>query len=394
MEATVIRAGNEHRAELWRLGREAFGGTEDSMPEDFPDPTSDTRTTFAITEGGRVVAKAVDRHFGSWWWHRILPTAGVAGVAVDAERRGEGIATPLMRELLHNARERGAVISALYPATSAIYRRFGYQTVTNKDLITLPTRLLSHLDRSEGGLERVDPAHPDIAKVYRSWASRQNAPLDRTGKGYWIPSDPPGGTTVVAHDADGAPVGVARWSRQPGDDGQDAVQQVDDLYAISADGFRLLAGALADSADTEPATRVARASHLFVRSLLGGVRWEVTQTAPYMVAILDIVAVLTGRAWAHGIDVLLEFGVAGLPIDGSSGTYRLEVANGEAECERIGEVDDALPCFTAGGFAQRYAGALSNANLRFTGGLSGPTDDDIVWDALFGGWQCQVLDSY
>ncbi|AEG44754.1 hypothetical protein [Isoptericola variabilis] len=50
--------------------------------------------------------------------------------------------------------------------------------------------------------------------------------------------------------------------------------------------------------------------------------------------------------------------------------------------------------FTSAGIAQAYAGAQSCANLRLAGHLTGPTGDDALWDALWGGRQVHVRDYF
>ena len=56
-----------------------------------------------------------------------MPIAGIAAVAVRPEHRGSGLLAPLFAALLADARERGAVVSTLFPTAPGIYRRLGYE---------------------------------------------------------------------------------------------------------------------------------------------------------------------------------------------------------------------------------------------------------------------------
>ena len=88
------------------------------------------------------MAKAIDRAFDSYFGGVAVPTSGIAGVTVAAESRGQGALTPLFDALLRAARDRGAVVSGLFPTAPRIYRRFGYEVVTDLETIELPTHVL------------------------------------------------------------------------------------------------------------------------------------------------------------------------------------------------------------------------------------------------------------
>ena len=79
-----------------------------------------------------------------------MPTCGIAGVTVAAEYRGLGGMTPLFAETLRYARERGAVISTLFPTAPRIYRRFGYELIADFVTVELPTAMLAAVPRPAG----------------------------------------------------------------------------------------------------------------------------------------------------------------------------------------------------------------------------------------------------
>ena len=84
----------------WPLGLEAFGtlpaGTPaPAPPTDVPPPGRHSWGTFDAD--GRLVAGSSAREFASWFGGVEVPTCGVAGVAVVAERRGDGLLADLFR---------------------------------------------------------------------------------------------------------------------------------------------------------------------------------------------------------------------------------------------------------------------------------------------------------
>src|SRR5207302_4908127 len=74
-------------------------------------------------EGDRLVATTRDIRMLQWFGGRPLRAAGVASVATVPEHRSGGVGDEVMRALLHRARDRGAVVSSLFPATVPFYRR-------------------------------------------------------------------------------------------------------------------------------------------------------------------------------------------------------------------------------------------------------------------------------
>src|SRR6204780_5575878 len=55
-----------------------------------------------------------------------LPVGGVNHVAVRADYRRRGLMTAMMMAALQDIRDRGEVVSALWPSEAQIYGRFGY----------------------------------------------------------------------------------------------------------------------------------------------------------------------------------------------------------------------------------------------------------------------------
>jgi len=98
-----------------------------------------------------------------------------------------------------------------------------------------------------------------------------------------------------------------------------------------------------------------------------------------MIKILDIPGALSALRYPAGMMVELDFSIANDFLVENNGSYRLEVAGGEARCSAGGDGHRVL---TPQGLALLFAGAQSCANVRAVGHLSGgDVDQDLAWDA-------------
>ena len=170
-----------------------------------------------------------------------LPICGVAGVTVAAEHRGQGILTPLFASLLRNAKQRGALISTLFPSALRIYRKFGYEAIAEYVTVEVPSTVLAAVRPGTMRTRRATSADFDgIRGVYDSWARQQNGPLSREGVSFTATAEDFISSftgVTVAVEADGTICGFVSWSRGHGF-GEGGSIKVADLLATSADAYR------------------------------------------------------------------------------------------------------------------------------------------------------------
>jgi predicted acetyltransferase len=360
------------------LGAEAFGAASGPAPQ--PWPPAGTRAWGAVVDG-RLVAVAEALDLGSWFGGAAVPTAGVGGVAVHPECRGTGLLGPLFAALVADARDHGAVVSALFPTAPGIYRRLGYETVGEYTEVEVPVETLARipappgvtLRRADAGIEHDVAAHH---AVYDRWAAAQNGPLTRRGA-LRRPLDGHG-TVTLALDADGDAVGYAAWSRGDGYQAGVSTMQVHELVALTAPATAALWHFFGGFASVTGAVRVRTSGADLTRTALPAAAWRPVRQWPYGMRLLDVCGAFGARGVAP-LDASLPFSVAD---DGLDGTYRLTASAGTAACERA---PGGGPVFAGRGLALLYAGVQSCANLRFAGLLTGPDGDDPTWDALLGG---------
>ncbi len=378
------------------LGFEAFG-----MPSSPPtEPASldqPGRTFHGVFDDGRLVGRLADRAYDSWFGGVQVPTCGIAGVTVALEDRGRGALRPLFAAALTAAKERGAAVSGLFPSAARIYRRLGYELVSDYRTIKVSTAELAAVPTADKVTTRraaVDDL-PAVRQVYDTWAAAQNGPLTRRGVSFPASDadllDDFDGITLAENGA-GQVLGYASWDRGQHYDERGTLE-VSDLLALTADGYRSLLQALGSYSSVAPNTKIDTSGDDLARLFLPGRAWETVSSDPYMIAIIDVPAALDRRGYPWFLSARLGFRVAGDLVAGIDGAYRLEVADGIGTCVPADHTDDRT--FHPRGLALLYAGVQSCANLRWAGLLvGGRPEQDAVWDTLFGGRQFHIRDYY
>lgn len=400
----IITRRLEHSdlAQSHRLGTEAYGGSRAPVP--LPSEEEWSRSpvrSWGAFDGDILVARLSVYGMTSWFGGAKVPTAGIAGVAVSPEHRGRGLLRPVFAAALAEARERGEVISTLFPTAPGIYRGFGYEIVGSYDDVELPLSALARVRAPEGvtvrraGIEDV----PAIEAVHARWAAAQNGPLTRDEEPFAVPAEEwfteYTGVTVAVED--GEITGFVSWDRGEGYDPRKAVIEVDDLDALTPGAARALWASLGSHASVVGRVHVSTSGTDPAWLVLPDLTTSVVRARPYMLSLLDVPGAL-GAVRCAPLTARVPFAVRGGGADEHvTGAYVLEVSDGVPVATRdtsAGADADDRPVLTARGLALSYAGAQPAANLRASGDLTGPDTYDETWTALFGGRQVHVRDYF
>ena len=135
-------------------------------------------------EGGRLVGMTQVWDLSQYFGGSALSMAGIAAVAAVPERRGEGIAPEVMREVLREQRSRGILVSTLYPSRAAVYRRLGYEyagvlTQYRVPLAELPTD-------AQGTVEEMREDDLEAVRAcYARFARRQHGCVESQDEDWW-----------------------------------------------------------------------------------------------------------------------------------------------------------------------------------------------------------------
>jgi len=366
------------------LIREAFGdlppGTTPQSPDDLPRPGYHAYGTF---DDDHLVARLATRGYHSWFGGSAVPSGGIAGVVVTAERRGTKLLDELFRVALDDGlRERGEAVSTMFCTAPGIYRKFGYELVSSYDTVEVPTAALARISAPSGvRTRRATPADFDaVCRVYDTWAAAQNGPLTRRGPAF--PADAKAfidaftGVTLAVDDA-GEVIGFASWHRGQ-ETGDSATLEVVDLLALRGDAYGALWHVLGSFGSVVGQVRLCTSGHDVARLSLPSAHWKAVEREPYMLRVHDVPGAFAGRDWPVDGDV--AFSVAGDHLGTTNGAWRLVIERGKATCAPAAAADG--PVLTPGGLAQAWAGVQTCANLRMAGHLSGGMENDEALDRV------------
>jgi predicted acetyltransferase len=108
-----------------------------------PDPNYEPRDVFGVYDARGLQAKVVvipyQTHLGP---DVVVPMGGIAGVACLPASRGRGYVGQCLDYTLERMREKGQVISLLFPFAWDFYRRYGWDWVGRRTELSVPTRVL------------------------------------------------------------------------------------------------------------------------------------------------------------------------------------------------------------------------------------------------------------
>jgi predicted acetyltransferase len=375
---------------------EAFGdlppGTTPPSADDPPRPGYHAYGTF---DDDHLVARLATRGYHSWFGGNAIPSGGIAGVVVTAERRGQKLLDELFRVALDDGlRERGEAVSTMFCTAPGIYRKFGYEVISSYDTVEVPAAALARIGAPAGvRTRRATPGDFEaVCRVYDTWAAAQNGPLTRRGPAF--PADAKAfidaftGVTLAVDDA-GDVIGFASWRRGQGS-GDHATLEVSDLLALRGDAYRALWHVLGSFGTVVGQVRLCTSGHDVARLSLPSAHWKAVEREPYMLRVHDVPGAFAGRDWPVDGDV--AFSVAGDHLGTTNGDWRLVIERGKATCVPAAAANG--PVLTPGGLALAWAGAQTCANLRLAGHLSGGMENDQTFDRVLAPRPIHIRDHF
>ncbi len=343
----------------------------------------------AVFVDGEVAAWAQVRPFGQFFGARRVAMGGYSPVATAPEHRGLGLASMVTAAHFPLMRERGEVISGLYPASTQLYRKAGFELGGAFTQRKFPTRSLHHLQSPAGLRARRAKVEdlPAIKECYRRFALSQPGWLDRPDV-WWerlLPADSfdEHHVYVVAAGA-GVLRGYVRYLHIPKEPWGYTVQ-VQELCAeepeVSLALWRLVGSS---STQAEFVQVVAPPEHPLLL-LLPDQEMQTPSEIRWMSRIIDAAGAVAARGYPPALRLSVDIEVGDDHCEWNEGRWRLTVEDGAGLLERggTGEVTMSVNALAAlyTGYASartlQHAGLISSASPAaledITSAFAGPT---------------------
>lgn len=135
----------------------------------------------AFDEDGTLMGSIINNHFTAYLQGKPVSSGGIGAVSTLPEYREGGVIRQIFARLLPAGRERGEVISCLYPFSHAFYRKFGYETACRANLWRIPADGLRGFHHT-GWVRQWRPGQATEAftRIYDRFAARLNLSLVRS----------------------------------------------------------------------------------------------------------------------------------------------------------------------------------------------------------------------
>ena len=369
---------------IYRLARLAFGGPREPEPQVLWSNQKGWHGLVAedAAAGGALVGELKVRDYRQFFGGSAVPMGGVASVAVDPHARGRGIASALLDAALPVMRERGQVISALYPTVPPLYRSRGWEQTGNYERAKIRPELFAMLAKPSSSvpLERPGPDDlPALHDAYLRFASTVDGMLDRSTAATELTDVLDLDVVEIVPGPDGSVRGFLTANRPDGEQ-----LFTFDLIAHDEDAGRALLGNLGRWTGilSEIALRIVDPAWWQLLMTLPMLH-DVTNH-PWMLRVVDLPAAVAARGWPFAqylAPCAVDLEVVDEHAPWHAGRHRLIADGGKVVCEPGGTGAVRLAARALGPW---FAGSADTAMLRRAGLLTGDPADAQVLDLLTG----------
>jgi predicted acetyltransferase len=344
------------------LAQEAFGAFGDTARW-----TASLAHSHAVGayDGGRLVSFARVKPYAQWFGGRAVPMGGIASVAVAASHQRRGLARETVAATLPVLRERGLAVSALFPATTPLYRGLGWEQAGDYTWLDVPGASLRALGPVEGVTVRpaVEADLPGVLAAYDALCAGTAGLLAREGPFFDRRAETVLPGCLVAEGE----AGIEGWTRA---DRQGAGHCVDvqawDVVAATRAAARALWFVLGAGASTVRTVR-AKAFADDLLPLLAEPEVTVHEHLRWMLRIADAPAAIGARGWPETLRATVDIDVTDEQVADNAGRWRLAVEDGAGTLTRGGDGTVALGI---GALSALWTGYADPRTLRRLGLVS------------------------
>ena len=167
-----------------------YSWDQEEAAKNLEKPDHRTNVTFgSFNQEGALAACLQLPEYRVWYQGQSVPMVGVGGVASLPEHRRGGAIRELFQTALPWMRQRGAVLSSLYPFSHLFYRKFGYELCHFSFSYKIPTEALASFSctcqvRMLLPGEGLEADLPRLRQVYNAWLGQHNLTVDREDR-HW-----------------------------------------------------------------------------------------------------------------------------------------------------------------------------------------------------------------
>jgi len=333
----------------------------------------------AVCRDGRAVAGMSIIPMGHYFGGQTVRAGGITAVGVAPEQRGSGVGLWMLQQSLHELHRQAVPIATLYPATTAFYRRTGFERAAQRIIYEIPLAAIGVRDYTLEAMPAGPDEYPIIKQLYAQQAARGSAFIDRPAF-YWDnildPKDKRTYKFIIRRDD--VPEGYvvlfhATWGE---------TLRVGDIVALTPAAGRRLLTLLADHRSMVETLRLPGGPNDALLFLMAEQKQKVGMSLDLMLRIVDVTGALGTRGYPPGVNAELHLDVRDELLPSNNGRFVLNVADRCASVRRGGAGSVSMHVRD---LAALYSGYMTPQELQAAGGLEGPEADLAIAAQIFAG---------
>lgn len=331
---------------------------------------------WGLEDDGQLVGQCKLLPTDHWFGGQPVRCLDVAAVSVPPQHRGRGVARAMMDAVVARGRAEGYGLSILFPATTALYRKLGWELAGTRSRFRVATRMVPPSGPTLRAADR-DTDWAAIQDCHRRAVSAMSGPAQRRPEHWAALAEVPHRYVL---DTDGRPTTVEAYAlvqqHDLADDWQHGLR-IADWQSTTARGFAAVVGLVgrwntmarrAEFVDTFPSRWTLPEQDLDVKHL----HW--------MARGLDLHAAVAARGFPDGLALAVTLRIE--DAGDMRGPWRLEVADGRGQLVPAGGADVRMD---GRAFGPLFTGFRSAHELAALGLLNGPRESLGMLGAAFAG---------